>query len=399
MKRLWELARLFAKLGCLSFGGPAVHVALMEDEVVKRRAWLSREHFLDLLGATNLIPGPNAVEMAAHVGCRQAGLPGLLVAAVAFTLPGALLTLALAWAYLRYGALPEVKPFLQGIGPAVLAIIVAAVWRLGKTGITSWQLAVVGLAVATASVAGANEIATLLAGGIFGAVFLRATRRPPRLPAVAAGLLAGWTAAAARKASAAAPMVAATGGAACAAAVALWQVGLYFLQIGAVLYGTGYVLFAYLQGGLVDQYGWLTQQELIDAIAAGQLTPGPLVTTATFVGYLLGNRLGPAKAVLGAATATAAIVLPGLLLVAAINPWIPRLRRSAWAARFLDAVGAASIGLMAAVIVALARATLLTPPVDWRSWAIALVAAALFLAGRVPAAWIVLGGAVAGRVL
>lgn len=399
MKRLWELARLFAKLGCLSFGGPAVHVALMEDEVVKRRAWLSREHFLDLLGATNLIPGPNAVEMAAHVGCRQAGLPGLLVAAVAFTLPGALLTLALAWAYLRYGALPEVKPFLQGIGPAVLAIIVAAVWRLGKTGITSWQLAVVGLAVATASVAGANEIATLLAGGILGAVFLRATRRPPRLPAVAAGLLAGWTAAAARKASAAAPMVAATGGAACAAAVALWQVGLYFLQIGAVLYGTGYVLFAYLQGGLVDQYGWLTQQELIDAIAAGQLTPGPLVTTATFVGYLLGNRLGPAKAVLGAATATAAIVLPGLLLVAAINPWIPRLRRSAWAARFLDAVGAASIGLMAAVIVALARATLLTPPVDWRSWAIALVAAALFLAGRVPAAWIVLGGAVAGRVL
>jgi len=402
LQRLWELARLFAKLGCISFGGPAAHVALMEDEVVKRRGWLTREHFLDLLGATNLIPGPNAVEMAAHVGYRRAGLAGLLVAGVAFVLPGALLTGVLAWAYLRYGDLPEVKPFLWGIQPAVLAIIFAAVCRLAKTAIRGWQAAVIGVAVAAASLAGLNEIGTLLTGSLLGTVFLRWSQPGGSLPAKpTAGVLAGWSLAATSKRAAAAPILAATCGAACAAAIAvpLWQIGLYFLQIGAVLYGSGYVLVAYLQGGLVDELGWLSQQELFDAVAAGQLTPGPLVTTATFVGYLLGNRSGPAEAVLGAATATAAIILPGLILVAIVNPWIPKLRRWPWAARFLDALGAASIGLMAAVIVALAHTTLAAWPIDWRNWAIALVSAGVLLVWRAPAAWIVLGGAVLGRVL
>jgi len=402
LQRLWELARLFAKLGSISFGGPAAHVALMEDEVVKRRGWLTREHFLDLLGATNLIPGPNAVEMAAHVGYRRAGLAGLLVAGVAFTLPAALITTALAWAYVDCRDLPEAEPFLRGIQPAVLAIIFAAICRLTKTAIRGWQAGVIGVAVAAASLAGLNEIGTLLAGSLLGTLFLRWSQPGGSLPAKpTAGLLAGWTLATGSKPAAAAPLCAAACGAACAAtgAVAIWQIGLYFLQIGAVLYGSGYVLVAYLQGGLVDELGWLSQQELFDAVAAGQLTPGPLVTTATFVGYLLGNRSGAAAAVLGAAAATAAIILPGLVLVAIVNPWIPKLRRWPWAARFLDAVNAASIGLMAAVIAALAHTTLAAWPIDWRNWAIALVSAGVLLVWRVPAAWIVLGGAVLGRVL
>ena len=402
LQRLWELARLFAKLGSISFGGPAAHVALMEDEVVKRRGWLTREHFLDLLGATNLIPGPNAVEMAAHVGYRRAGLAGLLVAGVAFTLPAALITTALAWAYVDCRDLPEAEPFLRGIQPAVLAIIFAAICRLTKTAIRGWQAAVIGVAVAGAALAGLNEIGTLLAGSLLGTLFLRWSQPGGSLPAKpTAGLLAGWTLATGSKPAAAAPLCAAACGAACAAtgAVAIWQIGLYFLQIGAVLYGSGYVLVAYLQGGLVDELGWLSQQELFDAVAAGQLTPGPLVTTATFVGYLLGNRSGAAAAVLGAAAATAAIILPGLVLVAIVNPWIPKLRRWPWAARFLDAVNAASIGLMAAVIAALAHTTLAAWPIDWRNWAIALVSAGVLLVWRVPAAWIVLGGAVLGRVL
>ena len=402
LQRLWELARLFAKLGCISFGGPAAHVALMEDEVVRRRQWLTREHFLDLLGATNLIPGPNALEMAAHVGYQRAGMTGLLVAGVAFTLPAALITAALAWAYVGYGHLPEVEPFLRGIQPAVLAIVFAAVCRLAKTAIRGWPAAVIGAAVAGAALAGLNEIGVLLVGGVLGTAFLRWTQPSDGLPSKpAAGVLVGWSLAATSKPAAAAPILTAAAGAVCAAAaiVPLWQIGLYFLEIGAVLYGSGYVLVAYLQGGLVDELGWLSQQELFDAVAAGQLTPGPLVTTATFVGYLLGNRSGPAQAALGAATATAAIILPGLVLVAIVNPWIPRLRRWPWAARFLDAVSAASIGLMASVTVALAHTTLAVRPIDWRNWAIALASAVVLLVWRVPAAWIVLGGALVGRVL
>jgi len=397
VKRLWELARLFAKLGSISFGGPAAHVALMEEEVVHRRAWLSREHFVDLLGATNLIPGPNALEMAAHVGYQRAGGAGLLVAGLAFTLPAAIITTVLAWAYVGYGRLPEVEPFLRGIKPAVLAVIFVAVCRLSKTAIRSWQAALIGVAVAAASLAGLNEIGILLAGSLLGAIFLRWSHRVGGLPLQpTAGLFAGWTMAAASKPAAAAPLVAATCGAACVATVVpLWQIGLYFLQIGAVLYGSGYVLVAYLEGGLVEQYGWLTQQQLMDSVAAGQLTPGPLVTTATFVGYLL----SPGQPVAGAAIATAAIILPGLVLVAVINPWIPRLRRWPWAGRFLDAVNAASLGLMAAVVFTLARTTLAAPPIDWRNWLIAIVSAAIFLIRRVSPVWIVLGGAILGWVL
>ena len=398
LRRLSELARLFAKLGCLGFGGPAVHVAMMEEEVVTRRRWLEREDFLDLLGASNLIPGPTALEVAGHVGYRRAGWPGLLAAGVAFALPGTLATVAMAWAYAAYGSLKDAEPLLLGIRPAVLAILFAAGWRLGKTAIRSWPLAAIGAAVAAGPLAGQSEIGSLLAGALLGTVFLRFTeqrRDPPGKPA--AVLLASCCAAATARPAAAAPVLAATCGAICAAAGAasLWQIGLYFLKIGAVLFGGGYVLVAYLQGGLVEQHGWLTQQQLLDAVAAGQLTPGPLVTTAAFVGYLV----SPEWPVVGAAIAVGAIMLPGLVLVAATHRWVSRLRRWPWTARFLDALGAASVGLMAAVIITLARASLPVPPVDWpgwQNWLVAVICAGVFLAWRVSAAWIVLLGAAMG---
>jgi chromate transporter len=330
-----------------------------------------------------------------------------LLAAVSFTLPAAAMTAALAWAYQAYGALPRVEPFLSGIKPAVLAIIFVAVYRLGKTALKNWQTALVGVSVAGAGMAGLNEVATLLVGGLLGAILLRLTARTPSpLPetplgalaiplgapcpamvpaapgaaAVAAGTVAAGTVAAG---SAGAGTVAGA-----AAGVPLASLALVFLKVGAVLYGTGYVLVAYLRGELVGAYGWLTEQQLIDAVAAGQITPGPLLTTATFVGYLVA---GPG----GAAVATAAIMLPGLIVVAITNPWIPRLRKWCWSARFLDAVNAASIGLTAVVTVTLARTSL----VGWQSWLIGLAAGLAVLIWRAPVPLLVLGGGLAGLLL
>jgi len=385
--RLWELAWLFLKLGTVSFGGPAAHVAVLEDEVVRRRAWLPREQFLDLLAATQLIPGPNALEMTAYVGFRRAGIVGSLVAAASFTLPAALMTAFLAWTYQRYGALPHVEPFLRGVKPAVLAIIVAAVVRLGKTAIKNRGTGLIALAVAAAAVHG-----VLVVAGLAGAVLLslgQPHRPPPSGIATAAcgvcafsknsSAMAGTAMAGTALAGA---TVAATGG-----GVSAWQIGLFFLKVGAVLYGTGYVLAAYLRGGLVGQ-GWLTEQELLDALAAGQVTPGPLITTATFVGYLLA---GPS----GATTATVAIILPGLIVVMITQAWIGRLRQRPWSSRFLDAVNAASIGLTAVVVVSLAGATL----VDGRAWLIAAAAAWAVVRWHAPVAMLVLGGGLAGLVL
>jgi chromate transporter len=411
-RRLWELIAVFAKLGTVSFGGPAAHVAVMEDEIVRRRQWLSREQVLDLLGATHLIPGPNALEMVAYLGNLRAGLAGLLVSAVSFTLPAAAITGVIAWAYQQYGALPQVEPFLHGIKPAVLAIIFVAIYRLARTALKNWQTALIGGAVAAATLAGLNEVATLLAGGLIGAVFLWATERKRAAPPddetgrhgegetrgeSPVGALAIGFAASGAAASPAAPLAAsAAGGAAAAGAAAagtaaaapLASLALFFLKVGAVLYGTGYVLAAYLEGEPVDVYGWLTKQQVIDAVAAGQITPGPLLTTATFVGYLVA---GP----WGAVVATVGIVLPGLIVVAITHPWIPRLRRWNWSARFLDAVNAASIGLTAVVTATLARASV----VDWQSWLIALAAGLAVLIWRAPVAVLVLGGGVAGLLL
>ncbi len=407
---VWEVARLFLKLGLLSFGGPAGHIALMEDEVVARRGWLSREHFLDLVGATNLIPGPNATEMAIHIGYLRRGWLGLLAAGACFIVPPALITTAFAWAYKRYGELPQVGPFLAGVKPAVLAVILVAVLRLGGTALKGWRLAVIGAAVLAASMAGANEVLVLFAGGLLGMVCValqgpgafpgprsghvatkRAGRHKGRLPIVLKSEIASRHSAMSlgiaplAMPSQALAAAAAAGG---AAAVSLCALGLFFLKVGAVLYGSGYVLVAFLEGGLVREHGWLTQQQLVDAIAAGQVTPGPLLSTAAFVGYIL--RGGP-----GAAIAVAAVFLPSFVFVVLLSPLVPRLRKSHWSAAFLDSVNVASIALMLGVGAKLGRQTLTC----WPSWAIALAAAAVGLRWRVNAAWLILGGAALGWLL
>ncbi len=393
MKRsLAELAKLFLKLGTISFGGPAAHIAIMEEEVVRRRNWISREHFLDLIAATNLIPGPNAVEMASHVGYRRAGLLGSLVAGLSFTLPATLIAIALAWGYQRWGTLPRVEPFLEGIKAAVLAVIFTAVFRLGKKALRTWQLIVIGVGVAAASLGTEwDKVLTLLAGSLIGVMLLRWTRPDSGSPGKATvGVLAGTILAGAASTAQAATV--ATTGTAALTPLPLWKLGLFFLKIGVVFFGGGYVLVAYLEGGLIQD-----EQLLLDAVAVGQLTPGPMLSMVTFIGYLIGGGVP------GALVATGAILLPSFFFMAAVNPLIPRLRKSPWASRFLDAVGAAAIGLMAAVTLTLCDARLVDRGgflwVNWRSCLIALAAGVVLVRWKVTPAWLVLAGALAGWLL
>ena len=385
LARLKELAVVFLKLGILGFGGPAAHIAMMEEEVVARRGWLTRERFLDLLGATNLIPGPNSTEMAIHLGYVRAGWSGLAVAGICFILPAVGLTAGLAWIYVHFGQLPQVAPWLLGIKPAVLAIIAVSVWRLGNKACKTWSLGAIGAAVLAASLMQLNEVAALLLGGLAGMLWLRIpqavrSRRGKILPVVAGTWLAAKTQALLAAAAGA-------GGAGVASA-SLWKLGLFFLKVGAVLYGSGYVLVAFLQGGLVDEYGWLTQRELLDAIAIGQFTPGPVLSTATFVGYMIAGAGG-------AAVATTAIFAPSFLFVALVNPWIPRLRKSPWTAAFLDAVNVSAVALMAAVTVKLGQATLTA----WPAWLIAVAATLIGLRWKINLAWVVVGGGALGWLL
>lgn len=369
-ERLRELAVLFFRLGVTAFGGPAAHIGMMEDEVVTRRQWLSRQHFLDLVGATSLIPGPNSTEMTMHIGYERAGWSGLAVAGTFFILPAAVLTGILAWLYVQYGTLPAVEPLLVGIKPAVMGIIATAVYRLGTKAVKNWQLAVIGLGVLMAAFLGVDEVVALLVGGVLGALLLRAAAG-----SAAAVLLPLWSGSGLRL------WLQGEG----ETAVTLWSLGAFFLKIGAILYGSGYVLLAYLEGGLVDQLGWLTQAELLDAIAIGQFTPGPVLTTATFVGYVIAG-------VPGAIVATLGIFLPSFLFVLLLNPLIPKMRQSAWFAAFLDAVNVAAIGLMVAVLVNLGQQTFAT----WQGIVIAVLALVASLRFKVNSAWIVMGGAVVG---
>jgi chromate transporter len=394
-QRLRELLFVFFKLGVTGFGGPAPVIGMMDDEIVTRRKWLTRDEFLDLMGFTNLIPGPNSTEMAIHIGYRRAGFVGLVVAGLAFIVPAALITGVFAWAYVRYGALPLVAPFLVGITPAVLAVILAAVWRLlgaairrgeGTAKRISFPLVGIGAAVLAASLAGLNEIAALIGGGLAGMFALRLFERraggDPSARALPA-MIIGWKGwALAGLGGSAAVAVAASGG------PNLGQIGWFFLKIGAVLYGGGYVLVAFLQGGLVQQYHWLTQPQLLDAIAVGQFTPGPLLSTATFIGYLLAGAPG-------AAVATAAIFLPSFVYVAALNPLIPRLKRSPWMADFLAAVNVSSVALMAAVTVKLSETAL----TGWSSILIALLALLAGVRWKVSSTWLIFGGGVLGWLL
>jgi chromate transporter len=380
---LGELARLFLKLGVIAFGGPAAHIAMLEDEVVTRRGWMARQHFLDLIGATNLIPGPNSTEMTMHVGYERAGWAGLFTAGTCFILPAVLITGSLAWLYVLYGALPAVEPFLYGVKPAVIAVIVGAVGRLGRPAVKDWRFAVLGVAVIGVLLANLlTEVPALLLGGVVGMLWFRAgkagdsdtaSRYLPILFLQQGGLTEG---------------VGQASAGAAAVAVSLPKVFLFFLKIGAVLYGSGYVLVAFLEGGLVTEMSWLTQAQLLDAIAIGQLTPGPVLSTSTFIGYLLDG-------VPGAVAATVGIFLPSFFFVLLLNPLIPRLRDSAWMSAFLDAVNVSALALMVAVTIDLATSVL----VSWPAWTIAVGAGFLVLRFRTNAAWLVLGGAVVGRAL
>ena len=380
--KIGQLLGLFLKLGVTAFGGPAAHIAMMEDEVVTRRGWMTRERFLDLIGATNLIPGPNSTEMAIHIGFVRAGIVGLMVAGVSFILPAALITLGCAWAYDQFQTVPQAEALLYGIKPAVIAVILSAVWRLGKTAAKGPFLIVIGFLVMLSVLFGVNEIIALLSGGIVGILWQLGSRLGKGKMLLGFAWLPSGN-------------LALSVTAAPSSSVTLTSLGLFFLKIGCVLFGSGYVLIAFLQGGLVEQYQWLTQQQLLDAVAIGQFTPGPVLTTATFIGYVLAGPLGALVATLG-------IFGPSFLFVLATNPLIPRLRQSAVAGAFLDAVNASAIGLMAAVTVELARHTLInweTKQIDWGAGLIALVSAAVLFRYKVNAAWLVLGGAVIGWLL
>jgi chromate transporter len=349
---------------------------MMEDEVVSRRGWLTREQFLDYVGATNLIPGPNSTELAIHIGHARAGWPGLLVAGSCFIVPAAAIVAVIAWAYVRFGALPEAAGLLYGIKPVVIAIVAQALWRLGRVALKRTDLLVIGAAGVAALVAGVNEL-LVLAGSAVAAVLSAERRNRPGSPPGpgVAGLVAA---------------VGVAGGSAVGAAAAIPQVGLWplfvvFARIGSVLFGSGYVLLAFLRSDLVERLGWLTEQQILDATAVGQVTPGPLFTTATFVGYLLA---GPR----GALVATAGIFVPAFIFVAISGPLVPRLRRSARAGAALDGVNAGSLALMALVSWQLGRAALVDAP----AWLLAAAAMGALIRFRVNSAWLVAAGGAAG---
>jgi chromate transporter len=376
-QKLSELALLFLRMGATSFGGPAAHTAMMQHEVVQRRRWLSAERFLDLVGATNLIPGPNSTELAIHIGFDRAGWPGLLVAGTAFILPAVLISGALAWTYVHFGALPEATAILYGIKPVIIAVVLQALWSLTRTALKGRSLIALGATASIACALGVNELLVLFATGALAAA-LRLGVGAAGAMVVAAGPLgttAGTAVASALAAGAGAPF-------------SLLGLGLFFAKVGSVLFGSGYVLLAFLRADLVERWDWLTEPQLLDAIAVGQFTPGPLFSTATFIGYLLDGAPG-------AVVATVGIFVPAFIFVALSGPLIPRMRRSAAVGAFLDGVNVASLALMAVVTARLARAAL----VDAWTVAIAIGAALLLLRFRVNSAWLVLLGAVTGSAL
>jgi chromate transporter len=376
---LRELAGLFLKLGTTAFGGPAAHIAMMEAEVVRRRQWLTHGEFLDLLGATNLIPGPNSTELAIHIGYRRGGWPGLLVAGVCFILPATLIVTVIAWAYVRFGKLPEASALLYGVKPVIIAVVIQALWALGKTAIKTRLLAAVGIIAVMANFLGGNELVVLFGLGF--AMMMLAGRKTP--PASVGGFMPLF---ATIPSGATAPAAAAVG-IALTAPFNLSLMFFFFLKVGAVLFGSGYVLLAFLRADLVERWGWLSESQLLDAIAVGQFTPGPVFTTATFIGYLLS---GPT----GAVVATVGIFLPAFIFVALSSPLIPKLRASPLAGAFLDGVNVASLALMAVVTWQLGAAAL----VDWVTILLAVVAAALLIRWRINSAWLVLGGAAVGLI-
>lgn len=368
---LAEIVRLFLRLGFTAFGGPAAHISMMHDEVVTRRQWMTDQHFLDLVGATNLIPGPNSTEMAIHIGYERGGWRGLIAAGLCFIMPAVLIVLMLAWAYVEYGSTPQGDALLYGIKPVIIAIVLQALVRLAPKALKSPLLWVIGGAALALYLLGINEL-LILFGGAFLFMAIRALRGFSGTLALA--LLSG-TPAVALQADAAAP-------------ITLWRIFLVFLKVGALLYGSGYVLLAFLRSDLVVNYGWLTDQQLLDAVAVGQFTPGPVFTTATFVGYLLAG-------VPGAAVATIGIFLPSFLFVALLARIMPHLRKSPWTAAFLDGINVTALALMAGVLWQIGRAAI----VDIPTAIIAIAAAFLLFRLKINSAWLVAAGGVLGLAI
>ncbi|WP_109097268.1 chromate efflux transporter [Aquimarina sp. AU58] len=369
-KRLIEVAIVFFKLGCFAFGGPAAHIAMMENEVVDKRKWMDKQHFLDLIGATNLIPGPNSTEMTMHCGHERAGIAGLFVAGACFIFPAVVITGALAWFYTSYGQLPEVTPFISGIKPAVLAIILLAILKLGKKALKNWELGIIGILVLIISLLGVNEVIALLSAGLFGTLYFYFKSKLNTSPkSIAPFFIFKISTFTFIKLS---------------SIKVLWT----FFKVGAILYGSGYVLFAYLDAELVTK-GWLTRSELIDAIAVGQFTPGPVLSTATFIGYQLAGFWGAIAATLG-------IFLPSFLFVLLLNPLVPKMRKSKILSYFLDTVNIAAVSIMLSVLFTMSLDTL----IDWKAILIALIGVIMIFGfKKVNPMWIVLGGSLLGYVL
>lgn len=373
---LREIASVFFRMGAVAFGGPAAHIAMMESEIITKRKWMDRQHFLDLMGATNLIPGPNSTEMTMHCGHERGGTAGLFVAGISFIFPAVIITGFLAWLYGEYGTMPEVEPFIAGIKPTVLAIIAGAIYKLGKKALKSVELGILGILVVAVTILGVNEILALLGAGILWMLYYQiktGIKSDSEDKKVKKGFL---------------PLILLKAPIVAGANVTTLKIFLSFLKVGAILYGSGYVLFAYLDAELVST-GWLSRQELIDAIAIGQFTPGPVLSTATFIGYQLGGFWG-------AAAASAGIFLPSFLFVLMLNPLIPKMRQSKVLSQFLNAVNIAAVAIMVSVLFEIGRESL----VDWRAIVIAAVSFAVtFGLKKVSVMWVVLGGAILGYLL
>ena len=369
-QKLKQVAAVFFKLGLFAFGGPAAHIAMMEHEVVTKRAWMTREHYLDLIGATNLIPGPNSTEMTMHCGFQRAGKKGLFIAGISFIFPAVFITAILGYLYVLYGALPQVQPFIKGIQPAVMAIIASAVIKLGKKAVKNWELALLGTLFLAASLLGLDQVLVLFAGGLLGMCYFLIKSKMQSTTLAIAPLFMVF-------------IVSEIG-----AKLSAMGIFLKFLKVGSILYGSGYVLFAYLDTELVTT-ALLSQTQLIEAIGIGQFTPGPVLSTATFIGYQLGGFWG-------AIAATAGIFMPSFLFVWLLNPLIPKMRKSKVLGYFLDSINVAAVAIMLAVLVTMSKQTL----VDWQAALIAVVSVVLIFGfKKVSVMWVLIIGAILGYVL
>lgn len=367
---LKEIAKLFLKLGTIGFGGPAVHIAMMQDEVVVKKKWLSEQHFLDLIGATNLIPGPNSTEMAIHIGHEKGGWKGLIVAGFCFIFPAVMITLLFAWMYKEYGQIPEIKPFLYGIKPAIIAIILSAIFPLAKKSLKTMQLGIIGFLVLFLSLLNYNEIILLFGAGLVALLIYYLKQQTNKsIPIIFPIVLLQ---------SSESNVISATN----------LNLFLIFLKIGAILYGSGYVLFAFLDAELVAT-GLLSRTQLIDAIAVGQFTPGPVFSSVTFIGYQINGFSG-------ALISTTAIFLPSFIFVALLNPLVKKMRHSTVFAIFLDAVNVASIAIIISICIEMGSETI----IDWRTILIAVISMMItFNYRKINSAFIVLGGSIIGFIL